>query len=305
MNDRASQLITTALDQLAAALAAGHSTSLTAVLKTMARFHRYSWTNQLLISMQRPEATRVAGFRTWLTLGRAVRRGEKGIAILAPMMRRDRSLDDVDEHLPRVVGGFRTVFVFDVAQTDGEALPDFARPVGDPGSAIETLESFLSSRGIRCARASRRSAVRRAHWGRATADASRSETTWLQRRPSPRLLHEAAHELLHRDPVVGRLTHTVRELEADAVACVVAEALGIEALDASRDYIHLHQGSAELLAEPRRSVVRRRRLRSRRRSSGSRGSLAMPGLHCSRRVSNSVRSNRFIGRSPTYCRTAP
>ena len=248
MHDRASQLITTALDQLAAALAAGHSTSLTAVLRTMARFHRYSWTNQLLISMQRPEATRVAGFRTWLTLRRAVRRGEKGIAILAPMMRRDRSRDDgVEEQATRVVGGFRTVFVFDVAQTDGEALPDFARTVGDPGSASADLESLLSSRGVSVARVASISGAPGA-LGASFGGRIEIRDDLPPAEAFTTLLHEAAHELLHRDPVVGRLTHTVRELEADAVACVVAEALGLDAVQATADYIHLHQGSAELLA---------------------------------------------------------
>jgi hypothetical protein len=63
----------------------------------MARFHHYSWLNVCLIASQRPTATRVAGFQTWRSLKRHVRRGEKGIAILAPMVaRRDRE-GDVDE----------------------------------------------------------------------------------------------------------------------------------------------------------------------------------------------------------------
>ena len=146
--DRASQLVTAALDQLLAALAAGHSVALSAFLKTMARFHRYSWGNQLLIHSQRPDATRVAGFRAWLALGRAVRRGEKGIAILAPLVRKEPVFGvDQPEDADRCIVGFRTAYVFDVSQTDGDALPEIARPSGDPGEGIRKLEEFVAARG--------------------------------------------------------------------------------------------------------------------------------------------------------------
>ena len=81
----AKTLAESALDTLAAQLDAGKSASLTAYLASMARFHRYSANNILLIHVQRQDATRVAGFSAWRKLGRFVRRGEKGIAILVPM----------------------------------------------------------------------------------------------------------------------------------------------------------------------------------------------------------------------------
>src|SRR3989442_14333077 len=83
-----------ALDTLAALLDEGHSDQLTALLKTMARFHKYSWHNVCLIASQYPTATRVAGFQAWRTLGRFVRKGEKGIAIMAPIIgRREAEAD--------------------------------------------------------------------------------------------------------------------------------------------------------------------------------------------------------------------
>src|SRR6266849_3378157 len=85
---------TDALNKLAAPLDAGHSDRLTALLKTMGRFHKYSWHNVALIATQCPTATRVAGFQTWRTLGRFVRKGEKGIAILAPIVTRRKVEDD-------------------------------------------------------------------------------------------------------------------------------------------------------------------------------------------------------------------
>src|ERR1700724_3514498 len=63
-------------------------------LDVQTRFHRYSWGNTLLIALQSPDATQVAGFHTWLRLGRHVRKGEKGIAILAPVVRRLRVEDE-------------------------------------------------------------------------------------------------------------------------------------------------------------------------------------------------------------------
>ena len=79
-----------AADQLVAALNAGRSEALTGYLKAIGRFHRYSLHNVLLIASQKPQASYVAGFRTWNQLGRFVKKGEKGILILAPIVRRKR-----------------------------------------------------------------------------------------------------------------------------------------------------------------------------------------------------------------------
>lgn len=96
--------------------------------QTQARFHHYSPQNILLVLAQRPDATRVAGFQTWKRLGRFVRRGEKGITILAPMVRKSSNAVEPDdgptEEPTRKLVGFRPVTVFDMAQTDGEPLDD-------------------------------------------------------------------------------------------------------------------------------------------------------------------------------------
>ena len=85
-----------------------------------ARFHNYSARNVWLIQCQRPDATRVAGYRTWPKVGRHVVKGAKGIAILAPC--RFKQTDDAGEVSYRL-GGFRVEHVFDVADTDGDPLP--------------------------------------------------------------------------------------------------------------------------------------------------------------------------------------
>lgn len=86
--EEAIKLTQTALEQLSAALEQGHSETLATYLNTLARFHNYSFGNVMLIAFQKPDATHVAGFNTWKKLGRHVKKGEKGIAILAPMIYR-------------------------------------------------------------------------------------------------------------------------------------------------------------------------------------------------------------------------
>jgi len=117
-------------------------------LDVSSRFHRYSLGNQLLIAFQRPDATQVAGFHAWRKLGRQVRKGEKGIAILVPHIRTVRDEDGEDE---RRVTGFGTGYVFDVSQTDGEPLPECEVPVleGDEGRQLwDGLSRFAAMQAL-------------------------------------------------------------------------------------------------------------------------------------------------------------
>jgi antirestriction protein ArdC len=112
---------TDARDRLAAAVEAmADSETFAAWLRARSSFHEYSFNNTLLIVSQRPDATQVAGYKTWQKLGRQVRKGEQGIRILAPCVVK-RETDQGEEH--RAVF-FRTVSVFDIAQTDGDPLPE-------------------------------------------------------------------------------------------------------------------------------------------------------------------------------------
>jgi antirestriction protein ArdC len=121
-----------ATEQLTTALNAGHSEALTNYLKTIGRFHRYSFHNVMLIASQKPNASYVAGFRTWNELGRFVKKGEKGILILAPVVRR-KSENEVDQKESSTsVAGFCAAYVFDVSQTDGKELPHIGTLHGDP-----------------------------------------------------------------------------------------------------------------------------------------------------------------------------
>lgn len=125
----ARQHIDHAIERLAAELNAGRSETLRAFLEMVGKFHRYSFGNVMLILSQRPDATRVAGYRTWQGLGRQVRKGEKGITIIAPMLLKQDAEPGQD---PEKVLRFKAASVFDVSQTDGEELPTPAQMQGTP-----------------------------------------------------------------------------------------------------------------------------------------------------------------------------
>ena len=117
--DVATQLAEQGIDQLAEALGQGRSDTLEAYLSVLAKFHRYSFQNCIMIACQCPNATHVAGFNAWKKLGRRVLKGAKGIAILAPCVYRSKDDDEVVDggKNKAVVKGFKVVHVFDVSQT--------------------------------------------------------------------------------------------------------------------------------------------------------------------------------------------
>lgn len=240
--DEAKKLSEKAYSELADALAAGKSEALTQFLDAVAHFHSYSFGNMLLILRQRPEATRVAGFGTWKKLGRFVKRGEKGIAIIAPMVyRKDDSLAQADD---RVIRGFKVAHVFDVSQTEGDALPRIGTIDGDPGSYTEALKRLVAARSIKLEYVpSMGSALGCSAGGTITL------VTGLE--PAKEfsvLVHEFAHEILHHarnrpDSI------KVRETEAEAVAFVVCRSVGLDTGSAAADYIQLYDGSKDTLAQ--------------------------------------------------------
>ena len=127
-------------------------------LRAMARFHNYSWGNVLLIVSQRPDASRVAGYRTWQALDRQVKRGERGITILVPRVRRiaDAPEDDqaTNDRAEGAVVSFGTGYVFDIAQTEGAELPtppvvEALATATDRGAALyDALVRWLERQGV-------------------------------------------------------------------------------------------------------------------------------------------------------------
>lgn len=250
--EQAKELTNEALERLAKNLEAGQSDTMQIFLRAMSQFHRYSFSNILLIMSQRPDATRVAGFRTWKRLGRFVRRGEKGIAIVAPMrIKPNENRARYHEHQLAPDSAedesflrFRIAYVFDVSQTEGDPLPEFARVTGNPGAYLTRLHAFAESRGI---------GVRYEHIPGTAEGYSSGGQIVVQDGLSPSvtfsiLVHELAHEFLHQGEREERHSRIIRETEAEAVAFVVCQAIGLETGTAASDYIQLYSGDAVTLS---------------------------------------------------------
>lgn len=231
-------MVRQALDRLIGGLEEGQSHQLKAYLSAMAHFHAYSLGNLFLIKSQFPQASRVAGFCTWQRMGRYVRRGEHGIRILVPIVSRD---GERQQDMDRCVA-FRTGYVFDISQTDGRPLPEFSRVIGDPGRYLGRLRGVLASRGIALEYLDTPAGVH--GWSEGGRVVIRRGLT--QAEEFSVMVHELAHELLHRGDD-NRGSRSIRETEAEAVAFVVGEAVGLDGNTAATDYIRLYDGSRETL----------------------------------------------------------
>lgn len=239
--EQAETLSKDALDQLATELEAGRSKRLTDYLATMARFPNYSLGNVILIASQRPDATIVAGFHAWKKLGRFVMKGEKGIAIVAPIVGRKELENDES-----AVRGFRIVHVFAYESTDGEPLPQLAKIGGDPGEATARLRRLIKDKGIDLCYVDELPGA----LGRSRGGKIEILTTLTPAQEFEVLAHELGHEMLHkRDGVESMPSRDVRELEAEAVAYASCIGIGLDAKASSIDYIGLFQGSKEMLVQ--------------------------------------------------------
>jgi len=244
------ELIAANIKLLIEQLEAGKSEALTRYLTAMSRFHRYSFGNVLEIARQMPSATRVAGFWTWKNLGRSVNAGAKGIRILAPIVGVKRKKDeeaekDITQQNTRALLGFRNAYVFDISQTNGVDLPEMREVSGDPGENIERLSAFLAAQGIALVYNPKIApALGMSYGGRIAILPGQAKAEEFST-----LVHETAHEILHKAERRTATTKTVRETEAEAVAFVVGKAVGLVTGTASADYIHLYHGNASLLAE--------------------------------------------------------
>ena len=232
-------------------LEAGHSEGLTAYLTAMGRFHNYSFGNILEIARQKPDATRVAGLYAWNQLGRKVMKGQKGIRILAPMIGTRKKKDteankDITKQNQPVLVGFRAVYVFDVSQTEGAELPAFTeRTRGEVGEFRERLIDFTIAQGIQLEfKESIAPAMGMSYGGRIAILPGQEPAEEFST-----LVHELAHEMLHKAERRTATTKTVRETEAEAIAFVVSQTIGLDAGRASADYIQLYHGNAALLTE--------------------------------------------------------
>ena len=221
-------------------------------LDVQSKFHEYSYRNSLLIALQCPEATKVAGYRTWQDeFQRQVSKGEDAIWIWAPIIAKqcpqcgnsasycENSTCEYDETPPkdwsRGLVGFRPVPVFDVSQTEGEPLPDLDTTVSGDGEELvdELLESALHL-DISV------SVIPEVEWthgvakGVCTYPQSADERASVEVKARSNqadlahtLVHEYAHALLH-GATLSRQERSKREVEAESVAYLVGRELGLE-----------------------------------------------------------------------------
>lgn len=217
-----------------------------------ARFHRYSARNCLLILCQRPDASRVAGYRRWQEMGRQVRRGEEAIRILAPVSRTVE--DEATGEKARALVGFRVASVFDVSQTDGEPMPEAPRPEDldpdDPAGVASRvyggLRGLCEAEGVPvdlrdlapAYYGSYHHKERRIVLNRALPEVERATT----------LAHELAHHMLHRQDDAGATsTKATRETEAEGVAFAVFSYFGFDTSRFSFAYVSRYAGEPEVL----------------------------------------------------------
>jgi antirestriction protein ArdC len=246
------KLLTDAIEKLAQQLEARNSESLKAWLRAMKYFRKHSWANTLLILLQRPDATQVAGLRAWSKLQRQVRRGERGIAIYAPIIHtfqvKQNDSDSTEER--QLLTGYKIVYVFDIKQTDGQPFPQFAKVSGDPGDAVDKLRVWAAKEDISVAYtyeilpAMGMSYAKRVEIVPHQGDAKEFAV----------LCHELAHVSMHFDDSVERLPKHVTELEAEAVSFALCSAIGLDTNTAACDYIKLYGGNRDLLMASLRRI---------------------------------------------------
>ncbi len=211
-------------------------------LGVAARFHDYSFANTRLIWAQSLARgftpSRVAGYRAWQDLGRQVRKGERGLQILAPVIRKIIPENGTEEE--RRVVGFRVVHVFDLTQTEGEPLPEVPVTLvqGDLPSHWEQVSGLIIEAGF----------------GLQVADLDRlgeanGITDWHHRDVVVRAslpgaqrfktaVHELAHIRLHEPTSDARPScRGIVEVEAESVAYMVCAALGIDSAGYSLGYV--------------------------------------------------------------------
>jgi hypothetical protein len=249
--EEARQMAKEKIEELAQELERGQSETLKAYLAAMARFPRYSVNNMLLILSQCPQARHVCGLAAWNRLGRYVRKGQHGIAILAPCVKH-RKADGAaakrapppqpvyaDREADEVVVGFRGAYVFDVSQTDGAPLPEPACVDGDPGEYLDRLTQAITDRGIQLTYSP---AIAPAH-GASTRNRIILRPDLAPAERFATAAHELGHVLLkHHSRGSPASTPTLHETEAEAVAYVVCAAVGLETGTANSDYVTLWGG---------------------------------------------------------------
>ncbi|SDJ32453.1 protein of unknown function [Halanaerobium congolense] len=222
------------------------------VLNFFSKFHNYSYQNSMLILMQKPEASFVAGYRQWQKkFNRHVKKGENGIAILAPFTYKkevkksnlnSNSDDEETEEVKKTY--FNTVYVFDISQTEGEPVPELDMELENSNKElINLLLDYADSQEIEVSfRPLPDSTDGYSRGGEVVINEKANETE-----QASILVHELAHEHLHFNNESNslNLSKEIIEMEAEAVAFVVMDYFDIESK--SDKYLALYKESYDLM----------------------------------------------------------
>lgn len=230
-----------------------------AYLNTMAKFHDYSFNNTLLIAMQKPEATLVAGYHAWQKkFKRNVKKGERGIKIIAPApVREKEEVEKIDpvtlepvlkangqpetEIIETVIPRFRVTTVFDVAQTEGEPLPELE--MADLTAGVENYKEFMEAITLASPVPVRFAEIEGESHGyyhqidkEIVIKEGMSESQTMKT-----AIHEVAHAKLHDKELLKeqgiRKDKLTREVEAESTAYVVCQYFNLDTSDYSFPYI--------------------------------------------------------------------
>ena len=212
-------------------------------LTCMSKFHNYSFNNTLLIAMQRPDATLVAGFNAWREKhGRMVKKGEKGIRILAPYKYAVEAEPEHEGEEPKIIErtGFKPAYVFDVSQTEGKELPSIA--VNELSGDVDDYNKLIRALRIVCPVPVDFEDIEGGSKGYFSDSENRIaiKRVMSQVQTIKTLVHETAHAILHssaaedKDNPVDRRT---KEVEAESIAFTVCKRYGLDTEGYSFGYI--------------------------------------------------------------------
>ena len=235
-------------------------------LKTMAKFHNYSFNNTMLIAMQRPDATLVTSYKNWQSMGRQVMKGEKGITIIAPApYKKMKEKEVLDENQRPIMGTdgkpktekvevtvphFKAVTVFDIAQTSGEPIQTLAPELLT--AAVQDFDSFMQAIQKISPVPIRFDEINgNANGYYHNADKEIVIKKGLSESQTLKTaIHETAHAKLHDREIMESLgvekDRLTKEVEAESVAYCVCSSFGLDTSDYSFPYIAGWSSSREM-----------------------------------------------------------
>ena len=209
----------------------------------MGKFHSYSFNNTLLIAMQKPNASLVAGYNAWRDKhGRTVKKGEKGIKILAPYTYKVEVESEVEGEPPKEVErrGFKPTYVFDVSQTEGKEL--LAIGVNELSGDVNGYDKLFRALRLVCPARVDFEDIETGAKGYYNVNEKRIalKTGMSQIQTIKTLVHETAHAMLHSNDAIDQqhpVDQRTKEVEAESVAFTVCKKYGLDTDDYSFGYI--------------------------------------------------------------------